>query len=129
VKPFDFPLLTDENIGPEVAAGLRERGCDVRTVAEEALIGSSDTGVLDRAVKSGRVVVTYDLAFGRTAIATGEPFVGIIYLRPGHISAAFVLEVVDTVIRSSIDVVPPFVLVAERRESAVRVRVRSGPPW
>jgi predicted nuclease of predicted toxin-antitoxin system len=129
VKPFDFPLLTDENIAPDVAAGLRERGCDVRTVADETLIGAADKGVLECAVRGGRVVVTHDLAFGHAAIAAGAHFVGIVYLRPGHISSAFVLEIVDAVIRSSVDVEAPFVLVAERRDMTVRVRVRSGPPW
>jgi hypothetical protein len=41
----------------------------------------------------------------------------------------FVLEVVDAVRRSSVDVEAPFVLVAERRESTIRVRVRTSPPW
>ena len=112
-----------------MVAGLRGRGCDVRTVTDEGLIGASDKEVLERAVNYGRVVVTHDLAFGHAAIAAGAPFVGIVYLRPGHISSAFVLEIVDAVIQSAIDVAPPFVLVAERKETAVRVRVRSGPPW
>lgn len=129
MKPFDFPLLTDENIGPEVVAGLRERGCDVRSVADEDLIGFADRDVLHRAVKYGRVVVTHDLAFGHADIEAGATFIGIVHLRPGHISSAFVLEIVDAVVRSSIEVKPPFVLVAERRETAIRVRVRSGPPW
>ena len=129
MKPFGFPILTDENIGPEVVAGLRRRGCDVRTVAEEDLIASSDRGVLERAVQDGRVVVTHDLGFGHGPIAAGAAFIGIIYLRPGHISSTFVLEVVDAVSQSSVDVEPPFVLVAERRESTVRVRVRTAPPW
>ena len=129
MKPFEFPLLTDENIGPDVVAGLRERDCDVRTVADESLIGSSDQNVLERAVQHGRVVVTHDLGFGHSPIAAGAAFIGIIYLRPGHISSTFVLEVVDAVSQSSVDVEAPFVLVAERRESTVRVRVRTGPPW
>jgi predicted nuclease of predicted toxin-antitoxin system len=129
VKPFAFPLLTDENMGPDVVAGLRERGCDVRTVIDEGLTGSSDKDVLTRAVQHGRVVVTHDLAFGHTAIAAGAAFVGIVYLRPGHISPMFVLDVVDAVRRSSVEVEPPFVLVAERRESTIRVRVRTSPPW
>jgi predicted nuclease of predicted toxin-antitoxin system len=129
VKPFEFPLLTDENIGPDVVAGLRERGCDVRPVVDEGLTGSPDRDVLEHAVQDGRVVVTHDLAFGHAAIAAGAAFVGIVYLRPGHISPIFVLEVVDAVRRSSVDVEPPFVLVAERRESTVRVRVRTDPPW
>jgi hypothetical protein len=64
-----------------------------------------------------------------TVIALGAPFVGIVYLRPGHISASFVLAVVDAVLQSPVDVEPPFILVAERREATVRVRVRTGPPW
>jgi predicted nuclease of predicted toxin-antitoxin system len=92
VKPLDFPLLTDENISPNVVEGLRARGCNLRTVAEEHLIGRPDAEVLDRATSQRRVVVTHDLGFGRSAGAT---FVGIVYLRPGHISAAFVLGVID----------------------------------
>jgi hypothetical protein len=38
------------------------------------------------------VVVTHDLAFGRHAIRAGTSFVGIIYLRPGHISASLCLQ-------------------------------------
>ena len=129
MKPLAFPLLTDENIGPGVVAGLQQRGCEVRTVVEEGLTGWADKEVLARAAQHGRVVVTHDLAFGHAAIAAGAPFVGIVYLRPGHISPTFVLEVVDAVRRSSVDVQPPFVLVAERRESTVRVRVRTSPPW
>jgi predicted nuclease of predicted toxin-antitoxin system len=76
-----------------------------------------------------RVVVTHDLAFGRDAIRAGTPFVGIIYLRPGHISADFVLAVIDALRTSSVEVEPPFVAVAERQESTIRVRVRTAPPW
>ncbi len=115
MKPLDFPLLTDENIAPDVVEGLRARGCDLRTAGEERLTGRPDVEVLERATRQGRVVVTHDLAFGRAAIRTGTPFVGIIYLRPGHISAAFVLEVIDAVRDSSVDVQPPFVAVAERQ--------------
>jgi predicted nuclease of predicted toxin-antitoxin system len=128
VKPFDFPLLTDENVAPDVVTGLRERKCNVRTVGEEQLIGRPVTEVLARAVSQGRIVVTHDLAFGRAAVQAG-PFVGIIYLRPGHISATFVLDLIDGLRRSAIDVSSPFVLVAERRDDAVRVRVRPAPPW
>ncbi|HUE85819.1 MAG TPA: hypothetical protein VMO26_07040 [Vicinamibacterales bacterium] len=37
-----------------------------------------------------RVVVTNDLALGKVEIRGGASFVGIVYLPPGHISAAFV---------------------------------------
>ena len=129
VKPLDFPLLTDENIAPDVVAGLRARGCDVRTAWDEHLIGHPDVHVLEHGTSQDRVVVTHDLAFGRSAIRTGAPFVGIIYLRPGHISAAFVLAVIDALRVSTVEVQPPFIAVAERQQSTVRVRVRTAPPW
>ena len=45
MKPFDFPLLSDENIAPDVVSGLRARGCYVRTAFEESLIGHPDMRV------------------------------------------------------------------------------------
>lgn len=125
MKPLDFPLLSDENIAPDVVAGLRVRRCDLRTAWDEQLIGRPDVDVLERATNQGRVVVT----FGRSAIRTGTSFVGIIYLRPGHISAAFVLAVIDALRESTVEVQPPFIVVAERQQSAVRVRARTAPPW
>ena len=38
MKPLDFPLLSDENIAPDVVAGLRARGCDLRTAWDEQLL-------------------------------------------------------------------------------------------
>ena len=129
MKPLDFPLLTDENIGPDVVEGLRARGRDLRTAGEERLIGRPDVEVLERATSQGRVVVTHDLGFGRSAIIAGATFVGIVYLRPGHISAAFVLAVIDALRTSTVEVEPPFIAVAERQEATVRVRTRTSPPW
>ncbi|HEY3359528.1 MAG TPA: hypothetical protein VGQ83_40125 [Polyangia bacterium] len=48
----------------------------------------------------------------------------ILYLRPGHIGARFVLDVVAAVESLELDVNPPFVVVAERKDQGVRVRVR-----
>lgn len=129
MRPLDLPLLTDENIGADVVAGLRVRGCDVRSVEEEQLMGRGDGDVLDRATALRRVVVTHDLAFGKADIRGGASFVGIVYLRPGHISAAFVLGTIDALRQSPVDVQPPFIVVADRREANIRVRVRTAPPW
>ena len=129
MRPLDFPLLTDENIAADVVAGLRARGCDVRSADEERLIGCGDREVLERATTLHRVVVTHDLAFGKVDMRGGTSFVGIVYLRPGHISAAFVLAIIDALREASIDVQPPFIVVAERRQTTIRVRVRTAPPW
>ena len=129
MKPLDFPLLADENIAPDVVSGLRARGHDVRSVWDEALVGRPDGDVLETATRLGRVVVTHDVGFGRSAIRAGTSFVGIVYLRPGHISTAFVLDIVDALRASTVDVQSPFIAIAERQQSTVRVRVRTTPPW
>ena len=40
-----------------------------------------------------------------------------------------VLEIVDVLRASTVDVEPPFIAVAERQQATVRVRVRTAPPW
>lgn len=126
MKPLDLPLLTDENIHPDVVAGLRATGKDVRTVEDEQLRGSDDVAVIRRAHAAGRVVVTHDSDFGKLAVQGGEPFTGILFLRPGHISPEFVLGALAALEASSITVTPPFIAVVERKDDQVRVRVRSG---
>lgn len=86
-----------------------------------------DVEVLRHAHRQGRVVLTHDGDFGMLAYQGGEPLVGIIYLKPGHISPIFVLEMITAIEASSTDVDPPFVLVAERKDAMVRIRVRCIP--
>jgi predicted nuclease of predicted toxin-antitoxin system len=125
MNPLDLPLLTDENVHPDVVQGLRARGKDVRTVVDEGLRGSDDVVILRRAHSTGRVVVTHDADFGKLAIQADEPYTGIVFLRPGHISPSFVLGALAALEASSITVTPPFIAVVERKEDQVRVRIRS----
>jgi predicted nuclease of predicted toxin-antitoxin system len=83
VKPLDFPLLTDENITPDVVVGLRARGYDLQTAWDEQPLGRPDVDVLERATSEGRVV-TRALTFGGSAVRTGTPFVGIFYRPRTH---------------------------------------------
>jgi predicted nuclease of predicted toxin-antitoxin system len=129
MKPLQHPLLTDENIAPEVGSGLRARGLDVRSALDEGLLGMADVDVLRCAYAQQRVVVTHDPDFGRLAILAGEPFLGIVYVRPGHISSQYVLQALDVLRQSNTEVEPPFLIVVDRREDIVRVRVRRGEPW
>ena len=48
-------------------------------------------------------MLTHDADFGRLVVLEGEPFTGIVYLRPGHFSAAFVLGIVDALEASALD--------------------------
>ncbi|MGE3491257.1 MAG: DUF5615 family PIN-like protein, partial [Vicinamibacterales bacterium] len=68
MKLFAFALLADENINPEVVAGLRALGCRIETVAELGLAGAADSLILERAVAEGRIVLTHDPDFGRLAV-------------------------------------------------------------
>lgn len=124
MRPLDFPILADENIDPEVVSALRSEGKDITAAVTVGLGGASDTQVMRCAHSAGRVVLTHDRDFGRLAIQRGEPYVGLVYLRPGHVSPSFALETLAAIQRLAVDVSPPFILVAERREDRVRIRIR-----
>lgn len=124
MNPFDFPLLADENINPAVIEYLRNNGLNVWSIIDENLIGSSDRQVLEIAYQTGRVVLTHDSDFGWLAIGQGLPIIGIIYLRPGHIRPAFTIGTLNSIEEQNIDVEPPFIIVAERVEDTINIRIR-----
>jgi predicted nuclease of predicted toxin-antitoxin system len=123
VKPLDFPLLADENIHPEVINFLRQSGIDVVSIVELGKFGLSDVDVLQQATESGRIVLTHDSDFGGLALL-GANFIGIIYLRPGHIRADFTSKILQVIRDSAPDVTPPFIVVAERVRNNVKIRIR-----
>ena len=123
MKALDFPLLADENVNPEVIQFLRKAGLNVDSVAEQGNFGLSDTEVLQQATEEGRVVLTHDSDFGGLALM-GAKFVGIIYLRPGHIRANFTIQTLEAIRDNAPEVTPPFILVAERTGDIVKIRVR-----
>jgi len=85
LKLRDFPLLTDENLDPDMVAQLRQLGFDVLDVVESGLRGATDVDLLRLATSQGRVVVTHDADFGTLALLQKEPLVALVFLRPGHI--------------------------------------------
>ena len=121
---FAYPFLADENIHPDVIAQMISQGLNVSSVAEEGLIGQSDTAVLRLAHEVGRVVLTHDNDFGTLAIARQQPITGIVYLRPGHIQPEFTRATLEAIRQQEINVAPPFIIVASRQQNEVRVRVR-----
>jgi predicted nuclease of predicted toxin-antitoxin system len=124
VKPLDRPLLADENIQAATVARLAARGKDIRSVQDEGLAGRSDSEILRHASEQGRVVLTHDSDFGRLAVLHGDPLVGIVFVRPGHISVDHVMATLAAVESLADDIEPPFIVVAEHRDAVVRVRVR-----
>ena len=120
----DFPLLTDENIHPEIVKSLRKGGSDVLDVKESRLIGSSDLILIRKAFQDRRVVLTHDSDFGQLAVAALEPVIGIVYLRPGHFDPDFTLDTLTTLFDQVQEIEPPFILVAERAAHRVKIRIR-----
>lgn len=123
MKALDFPILADENVHPEVISFLRNAGLDVESIAEWGSFGLLDTEVLRRATEAGKVVLTHDSDFGGLALM-GAKFVGIIYVRPGHIRSVFTIKTLEAIRNNAPDVTPPFILVAERTGDTVKIRVR-----
>jgi predicted nuclease of predicted toxin-antitoxin system len=124
VRLRDSALLTDENVHPDVAAFLREQGHDVLDVKDASLAGLGDTELIRLAFAQGRVVVTHDSDFGKLAMAAGEPMVGVLYLRPGHIVPSFTIGTLKAVAERDPEFTPPFIVVAARSGDVVRIRVR-----
>jgi predicted nuclease of predicted toxin-antitoxin system len=124
VRLFDLALLADENIHPEVVRSLVEREANVLSVAQTGRAGAGDGSILARARAEERVVPTHDRDFGTLAIRAGEPFFGIVYLRPGDISPARVLAMLEAIQTAEVELTPPFMVVAHRRKEIVRIRVR-----
>jgi predicted nuclease of predicted toxin-antitoxin system len=124
VKLAEFSILADENIQPAVIAFLREQGLDVFSFPEQGNFGLSDADILRFAVETNRIVLTHDSDFGGLIVLNEKSFVGIVYLRPGHIQAEFTVETIKTVFEQVKDVQSPFIVFAERSGENVRIRLR-----
>ena len=105
-----------------------QTGFDVADVCENGLHGSTDVALLRRAFAENRVIVTHDSDFGTLTVLGGEPVVGIVYLRPGHIDPQFTIETVEAVLNADPDLSPPFLLVAKRTGTTIAIRIRSLSP-
>lgn len=78
-------LYADECVDASIVSGVRRRGVDVVTAAEEQLLGAADEAHLDRARALGRVVVSCDQDFLRLAhhrAASGAGHRGLLYILP-----------------------------------------------
>lgn len=121
---FGFALLADENINPLVVGGLRALGCDITTVAELGLAGSTDAAILRRAAADRRVVVTHDQDFGRLAIQGEAISTGIVFIRPGDIAGDVVVAALQAANAAAVELTAPFIATIEHKASGIRIRVR-----
>lgn len=68
----------DEHVAKAVVRGLRQRGVDVKTVAEVELLGASDEKHLEFVQLEGRVIFTQDNDF-LNLVSQGLSHPGIVY--------------------------------------------------
>ena len=73
-------FYADEHIARAVAIGLQQRGVDVVTAVEAAMLGAEDPAQLTFALNEGRVLLTMDSDFLALA-ASGIPHAGIAFVR------------------------------------------------
>lgn len=125
MKIESFSLLTDENIHPEFIYFLREKGFYVYDVKESKLMGTTDEVLMDIAYNENRIIITQDKDFGKLVYSSGKKFLGIVYLRPGHLTSLFHIDSFLDILKSDFDLQPPFILVASKLNETVKIRLRN----
>ncbi len=78
-------LYADECVDARIVAGLRRRSIDVRSAADEDLLGATDDVQLDRAARLQRVILTSDTDFLELAhrrVHDGLPHPGVLFIMP-----------------------------------------------
>ncbi|AEE49045.1 hypothetical protein Halhy_1147 [Haliscomenobacter hydrossis DSM 1100] len=121
----DFRFLTDENIDVELLDFLRENGYDVFDIKEERLFRLSDRAILEMAFLEQRVVISQDSDFGTLVFRDKVPFLGIIYLRPGHAIPETHVQTLKTIFETDPDISAPFLIVGENHGEKVKLRIRT----
>ena len=79
---MSVPLYIDHHVKSAMTAGLRRRGVDVITCAEDGTDQASDDQILERAYQLGRTVFTQDddfLALASEWLSNGRDFAGVVY--------------------------------------------------
>jgi hypothetical protein len=79
---MSVPLYMDHHVKAAITAGLRNRGVDVITCAEDGTDQADDDQILERATQVGRAIFTQDddfLALADEWLNNGRDFAGMIY--------------------------------------------------
>ena len=121
----EFSYLSDENINPAFVKFLRNKSINIKDVREEKLIGTSDTELMKLSFKEGRVIITQDRDFGKLVYTQNIEFIGIIYLRPGHILSDYHIKTFEYLLESNLELEMPFILVAENIDNKIKIRLRN----
>jgi len=104
-------IYVDECVNGVLVSGLRHRGVDLVTSAEEGLLGADDSQHFARAIALDRVLLTADEDFLPLVIGLlrrGGAFPGLIYILPrtsvgSALRAILVLSETATTLHNSIE--------------------------
>ena len=117
--------LADENIDTAIIEFFRNEGYDFRDVFQENLRATDDRTIIQKAKTLNRIIITHDTDFGHIVFTERIPFTGIIYLQPGHIQAEFTIQSLLQLFSSDVELIQPFMIVAEHKPTEIKIRVRN----
>ena len=120
-----FTFLTDENMPFRVIEWLKNKGFDVFDIKEQSLSSSPDTTVMKIAEEQRRIIITQDSDLATILFKNQLQNAGVIFLRPGHVKSETIIETLDYLFKTEIEVNIPFILVADNQGDVIKVRVRT----
>ncbi len=118
-------FLTDENINLTIVEFLKSKSFDTIDVFSLQLNSKPDKDILQAAKQLDRVILTHDADFGQIIFYEKIAFKGLIYLQPGHIQPSFTIKTLQAIINSEIELIEPFIIVAEQKQGNIKIRVRN----
>jgi predicted nuclease of predicted toxin-antitoxin system len=101
VKAGALRVLADMGVSGRVVEWLRAQGHDAVHLRDEGLQRLPDEEVFAKAVREGRVVLTFDLDFGEIAAFSGEHSVSVLVFRLRDTRTAHVIERLRAVLASA----------------------------
>jgi predicted nuclease of predicted toxin-antitoxin system len=120
-----FTFLTDENMPFRVVEWLKIKGLDVFDIKEQSLSSSPDTTVIKIAEEQRRIIITQDSDLATILFKNQLQNASVIFLRPGHVKSETIIETLDYLFKTEIEVNIPFILVADNQGDIIKVRVRT----
>lgn len=120
----EYNWLADENIHPELIKHFSAR-LSLQSIYEARLQSASDTEILSQARANNQIVLTQDSDFGKLIYTQSQPFIGIVYLRPGHLNAGYQIGAIEQLLENGIEVTAPFIIVITYSNEIYHIRVRN----
>ncbi|MGB9806351.1 MAG: DUF5615 family PIN-like protein [Thermoproteota archaeon] len=114
-------FLADENVPIMAIEELKKKGVNIVSILEISS-GLSDKEVLNLANKQGRIVVTFDMDFGRLIFKEKLKVSGVILLRIIPKSPQHIAEKIMSLLTSSFPIENCFLVVKEDRVRIIPMR-------